>query len=311
MAKVSVIIPTHNRARFLGAAISSVLNQTYADFELVVVDDGSRDETVEVVGKFHDDRLRLIRHPEPRGGAAARNTGIRNSTGPYVAFLDDDDEWYPNKLELQVDLMDRSPPTTGVVYGGFEQFESQTGRIVERRMPSQRGNLWEALLKANPVSGTSLVMVRRPCLEAVGGFDEELTSFQDFDLWLRLAANCEFDFVPQVLYKYRLHNVQIWTNLDALSKGVERIISKHGQHRGVRRRFAAHCVRLGREYTLAGEPRKARKVLRQAMMLHPANARSYLYYVASYFGTRGFLLLSGAKSQITTQLNKRGASPGD
>jgi glycosyltransferase involved in cell wall biosynthesis len=311
MARVSVIIPTHNRARFLGAAISSVLNQTYTDFELVVVDDGSRDETVEVVGKFHDDRLRLIRHPEPKGGAAARNTGIRNSTAAYVAFLDDDDEWYPEKLRLQVELLDRSPAGTGVIYAGFEKFESGSGRIVERRMPSQRGNLRESLLVANPVAGTSTVLVRRECLEAVGGFDEELTSFQDFDLWLRLSAHCEFDFVPQVLYKYRLHSVQIWTNLDALFKGVERIISKHGQHRGVRRRFAAHCVRLGREYTLAGEPGKARRVLRRAMTLRPANARSYVYYLASYFGMKGFQLLSGAKSQVTARFNKLGNPGGD
>jgi glycosyltransferase involved in cell wall biosynthesis len=302
MTPVSVIIPTHNRAHLLKGAISSVLGQTFGDFELLVVDDGSRDETKQVVGSFQDHRLRYLRHPEPKGGGAARNTGIRNSRSAYLAFLDDDDEWYPEKLRLQVELLDRSPVTVGVIYTGNDIVESATGRTVQRRIPNLRGNLHEALSASNPLGGTSTALIRRECFEIAGLFDESLTSFQDFDLWLRISAHHEFDFIAQPLFKYTLHEVQIWKNLDSLFSGVERIIEKHGQNPGVRRRFARHCVLLGRRYGLAGEPEKARKTLRRAMILHPGNARSYIYYVASYFGTRGFLLLSGAKSQITTQL---------
>ena len=105
MPKVSVVIPTYNRPEFLGAAISSVLNQTFQDWELLVVDDASENDTEEVVDGFGDHRLRWFRHEKRIGGSAARNTGIVNSVGAYVAFLDDDDEWLPDKLRLQVELL--------------------------------------------------------------------------------------------------------------------------------------------------------------------------------------------------------------
>src|SRR5262245_46961170 len=110
MPKVSVIIPTHNRADFLRDAIFSVLNQTFQDFEIIVVDDASTDNTSEVIGAFNDERIRYLRHDTNKGGSAARNTGILNSQCDYIAFLDDDDQWLPEKLAKQVDTLIASPP---------------------------------------------------------------------------------------------------------------------------------------------------------------------------------------------------------
>src|SRR5690348_13147078 len=110
MAPVSVIIPTHNRSDFLRNAITSVLNQTYQDFEIIVVDDGSTDNTSEVVANFSDERITFIRHDTNKGGSAARNTGILASKCDYIAFLDDDDEWLPDKLRKQMEILVASPP---------------------------------------------------------------------------------------------------------------------------------------------------------------------------------------------------------
>ena len=108
MAAVSVIITTYNRAHLVGKAIKSVLNQTFQDFELIVVDDGSTDNTEEVINSFNDTRIRYIRHKINKGGNAARNTGLRNSKGEYIAFLDSDDEWLPEKLERQLEVFKKS-----------------------------------------------------------------------------------------------------------------------------------------------------------------------------------------------------------
>jgi glycosyltransferase involved in cell wall biosynthesis len=311
MPRVSVIIPTHKRAGFLKGAIESVLGQTFKDFELLVVDDGSRDATEEVVKSFQDPRLRFFQHAEAKGGSAARNTGIRNSRGEYLAFLDDDDAWYPDKLRLQVELMDRSEARVGVIYAGYDKFDSATGRVGKRRLPKLRGNLREALLVANPLTGTSSVLIRRECFEVAGPFDETLTAFQDFDLWLRIAAHYEFDFIPEALHRYTIHGVKIWTNLDALSAGVERILEKHGEYAPVRRRFAQHCVMLGQRHCVAGNAAKGRRALRRAFGLNPRLSMIYIYYAASFFGPGGFRALSALRNRFSAaqaESNANGAN---
>src|SRR5712692_9764325 len=130
MPKASVITPTYNRADFLRVAIASVLNQTFQDLEIIVVDDASSDRTAEVVRRFTDELIKYIRHDINKGGSAARNTGIKNSTGAYVAFLDDDDEWLPEKLGMQVDLLENSPAEVGGVYTSYMVIDRASGIIL-------------------------------------------------------------------------------------------------------------------------------------------------------------------------------------
>src|SRR5262245_40242735 len=216
MPEVSVIIPTHNRACFLRDAITSVLNQTFQEFEIIVVDDASCENTSEVVASFHDKRIRLIRHATNKGGSAARNTGILASTCNFIAFLDDDDEWLPDKLAKQMNIFCSSLAEVGCVYTGCVMVNRDNGRVIDQRIPTKRGNLSKDLLRSNCVGGTSSVLLKKTCLQKVGLFDEMLPRSQDYDLWIRIANEFLFEYVPEPLFKYYVHENKISTNLDAI-----------------------------------------------------------------------------------------------
>jgi len=197
--KVSVVIPVFNRSAAVGRAIDSVLRQTCQDFEIIVVDDASTDATPAAVEALADRRITLIRHERNRGGSAARNTGIRAGSAPYVAFLDSDDEWLPTKLERQLEVFERSGSLVGLVYTGAERVFPDGS--VSRYIPHRQADIIRALLKWNAVGETSLGMARRSALDAVGGFDESLPSCQDWDLWLRICERFPADVVPEALVR--------------------------------------------------------------------------------------------------------------
>lgn len=283
MAKVSVIIPTHNRSALLGEAIQSVLDQTFEDFELLVVDDGSKDNPEQVARSFSDPRIHFVRHPVARGGGAARNTGIGNTSGPYVAFLDDDDAWYPEKLALQVALLDQGPANLGLIYGGYDVTDPANDQVLRTRIPTARGNLRERFLRSNVIGGTSLILVRRSCIESVGAFDESLPSFQDYDLYLRLSEHYEFDFVAKAVSRYRRHEVQIWKNPQAVLHGMERMLQKHGSNRRFRHYIARGHQKLGRQLCMSGDLSQGRRVLLRAIRLNPHNLHTYRDVALSLF----------------------------
>src|SRR5262249_19547313 len=155
--------------------------QTYQDFELIVVDDASSDNTVQVVAEFTDERIKLIRHELNKGGSAARNTGIRASNSNFIAFLDDDDEWLPEKLSKQAKILLSSPPDVCGVYCGY--ISVSKGELQGEYHPTKKGNLSKDLLARNCVGSASAVLLKRECLIKVGLFDESLPCSQDYDLW--------------------------------------------------------------------------------------------------------------------------------
>jgi len=227
---VSVIIPTYNRAHLVGRAIRSVLNQTYQDFEIIVVDDGSTDNTEEVVKGFNDGRIRYIRHDKNKGGAAARNTGIKVARGEYIAFLDSDDEWLARKLEKQMALFETSDSRVGVIYCRWYVVDDDAGFVKQDKDQALcRGHIWHTLLEGSCAIFTPLAIVRRECFENCGGFDESLPSYQDLDLWLRIAQYYHFDFVnePLVVMHNRLRG-KITTDVDAKLEGRRLIHRKWG-----------------------------------------------------------------------------------
>jgi glycosyltransferase involved in cell wall biosynthesis len=183
---VSIIIPTYNRAWIVRDAIDSVLGQTYADFELIVVDDGSTDRTPQILDAYGD-RLRVI-HQANQGVSAARNRGIGDSSGPLIALLDSDDIWLPEKLTVQVDFFKRYP---AALICQTEEIWIRNGLRVNpgKRHRKPSGMIFEPSLELCLVS-PSAVMVRRELLEEVGLFDENLPACEDYDLWLRLG--CRF-----------------------------------------------------------------------------------------------------------------------
>ena len=188
MPKVSVIIPTYNRSNFLRAAVQSVLNQTFTDFDIVIVDDASEDDTQAVVASFSDDRIKCIRHPLNRQIAATRNTGMVNSGGEYIAFLDDDDQWLPEKLAKQVAILDGSASSVGAVYTAFDQVDVATKDVLRTIRPGKRGHILHELCIRNWIGTASTVCLRRRCLDEVGLFDESVAFGEEYDMWIRLAV---------------------------------------------------------------------------------------------------------------------------
>lgn len=205
--KISVIIPTYNRSRFLGTALRSVLDQTFADFEVLVVDDGSTDDTRNVVAAFEaDSRVRYIHQANRGGGAAsARNTGVRNSRGDLIAFLDDDDVWLSTKLEYQLEALAAEPRADVAwcaVYGENLGPDGEAGaRWIARYHPARYREL---LLGPFVVAPGSTILVRSACFEEVGLFDESLV-FSDMDMIQRLGAAYAFVYVDEALAVYRHH----------------------------------------------------------------------------------------------------------
>lgn len=204
---VSVIIPTYNSAPTICRAIDSVLAQTFDDVEIVVIDDGSTDDTVQRLRQYEG---KIAYHYQPnQERSVARNRGIQCSRGAYVAFLDADDHWLPNKLELQVSLL-RACPEIGLVYS-WVHIVDQAGEIVGRlghERPSTESagaDLFRWLLLGYSVPTLSVV-VRRDCFDSVGVFDESITYCEDWDLWLRIAGKYPFGHVAQPLACYRVQH---------------------------------------------------------------------------------------------------------
>jgi glycosyltransferase involved in cell wall biosynthesis len=185
MASVSVIIPTYNRARKVGRAVASVLDQTFVDYELIVVDDGSTDHTAQILSLFHPPIIRLV-HEKNKGVSAARNTGIRASRGPLVAFLDSDDYWLPQKLAVQTSFFKAHPEAVACQTG--ETWIRNGLRVnPKKRHLKPSGNIFVPSLKLCLVS-PSAVMMKRFLFDEVGLFDEALPVCEDYDLWLRVSC---------------------------------------------------------------------------------------------------------------------------
>lgn len=201
---VTVIVPTRDRACYLGEAIGSVLGQTFADLELLVIDDGSTDDTRGVVGAIDDGRVRYM-HQESSGISAALNRGLRSARGRYVARLDSDDVWTPDMLATLVPVLE-SHPEVGVAYARGQAMDAN-GRVLPnlQGLPERfPGDSLRSLVYDDATCNVALV-ARRECFERAGLYDEELLSSEDWDMWLRVARHYRFTFVDKVLARIRWH----------------------------------------------------------------------------------------------------------
>ena len=198
---VSVVIATYNMGRYLPQAVQSALSQDYPSIEVQIVDDGSTDDTPEVVGQWREEPRVRVHRQVNAGQTRAKNQGIALARGAFVAFLDADDVWLPGKLTRQMALF--GPPEVGVVYSGYECMDADGRALPNEPARMYRGRITGPLLIDNFVSFSSSI-VRRSCLSACGGFDETLEMGIDYELWLRLSARYVFDFVPEVMLRYRI-----------------------------------------------------------------------------------------------------------
>ncbi|AEC51970.1 glycosyl transferase [Pyrococcus sp. NA2] len=271
---VSVIIPTHNRAKLLKRAIISVLNQTFEDFEIIVVDDASSDNTPKIIESIKDSRIRYIRLEKNSGAPTARNIGIKKARGKFIALLDDDDEWLPRKLEVQVKKFNELEKKFGIVYGGFYYVSQQNEKIIGKRLPRFRGNVYGELLKENFI-GSPTVLIRRECFKKAGLFDPNLPSSQDWDMWVRIARYYYFDYVNEIVAKYYVHGHQISFNLNKYIPGREMFVNKHKDIVNNQKILSIHLSQMGLLLILGGNIEKGLKYVVQSIAISPFNIESY------------------------------------
>ena len=200
--RVSAIITTHNRATLLPRAVDSVLAQTYSNYEIVIVDDGSSDNTQEIIAGFRDPRIRSIRRDQGGGASTARNTGIRMARGEYIAFLDDDDEWLPTKLERQVAILDSSSHRVGLVYGWVDFVDDSTGDVTPLERSAMEGDVFDNLVAMRTPGPTSVLMVRTSVAIEIEGFDESLPRHNDIDFICRISRLYHIALLPEVVLKH-------------------------------------------------------------------------------------------------------------
>ncbi|OPX90600.1 MAG: Chondroitin synthase [Pelotomaculum sp. PtaB.Bin104] len=215
MPQISVVIPTYNRADYIIDAVNSVLSQTYTNYEIIVVDDGSTDNTKLLLQPYLN-KIQYIYQPN-KGVSAARNAGIREARGEWIAFLDSDDEWLPGKLEAQIEDIDRYPKA--VLSCTNISFEGHGSKSIELFRECVSYLISKTELIQNPIMHsfvcTPTVLAKRDSINAVGMFDEQLTIYEDIDLWFRLSTVGEFIANPLVLAKAYRRNEKSDVNLSA------------------------------------------------------------------------------------------------
>lgn len=288
---VSVVLPTYNRPERLRRAVKSVDEQTYGNVELIVVDDYSSTPAEQVLAdhSFEDLRVRHLRHAENEGANTARNNGIEAARGEFIAFLDDDDEWVPTKLERQVAVFSEADPSVGVVYTGMRLVYSGGTRTV---VNTTAGAVTRDILAGRSLAPFSAVMVRATVIEKAGLPDERFPSWQDREWYLRLSRHCRFEALPEPL------TIQYRENEDRITKDFEAkrdvsyplFLSKHrslAREYGwvYERRFVATLSEsVGREALRDEDYADARKYLLKAVVHYPFSVSSYLLFFAAFGG---------------------------
>jgi glycosyltransferase involved in cell wall biosynthesis len=276
---VSVVMAVYDGEKFVGEAVRSVLGQTYPHWELLVVDDGSRDRTVEIVGAFADERIRILSAGHVGVLGQVRNRGIEAARGEAVALIDADDVWLPAKLERQLRCLDR--PEVGVVHTAADLLvaERQPGPRLSRGAPLVR-----RLLEENFVYSSS-ALVRRALLEEHGAFDPDpaLGGSPDYDLWLRLAPHTEFAFVEEVLLFYRVHGEQMSGRRAIHESALVALDKLRLRDPGlVASEAAAFAFALGKRRQLAGLPGKGRRELLGALWRRPLYSLAWRWLLRSF-----------------------------
>lgn len=222
---VSVVIPMYNRERVIGRAVESVLQQTLSDFEIIIVDDGSTDNSCDVVGAYDDSRIRLIRNAQNRGANFCRNIGIKESKGKYIAFQDSDDEWTTDKLEVQISYMQEKKLKAS--FGPYKVIESS--RIVPDNFQQfvRDKSLVREVLKKYNVVGTPTLVIEKSIVKDIGLFDEQLPRMQDYEYAIRIVKKYDIGCCPDILLNVHTDEERITSNRKKLDKAIGIIIQKH------------------------------------------------------------------------------------
>lgn len=300
MVKISVIIPTYNRKEYLNGAIQTVLNQTYTDLEIIIIDDGSNNSYADKIVEQYDEPIRLVVHVQNQGLSAARNTGIENSDGEYIAFLDDDDRWHEEKLEQQLASMECTGAGIGTC---LVASVSPEGGILRCERNRPEGDLSDEILRENVIGSPSRVVLRRDILSTKRPFDENLRTKQDWDLFIRLCQREAVALVPDHLCIRTIHD-SMSSDPEAAKQDNWRIIEKHESLLRSRGEFEAakakYHERVGRTFMGAGELVHARKHLRNALR-KDWTPKATLLYILTYTSPSLFRFVLTTKRRLENQ----------
>jgi len=310
MPIVSVIIPTHNRNRFLRSAIESVLNQTFQAFEIIVVDDASSEDVQGIVEGFHDIRIKCIHHEINKGEAGARNTGIMHAEAKYIAFLDDDDTWLPEKLKSQLDVLENSTLKVGGIYSGYIAKDCADPRKSFTKIPIKRGDIYKDLLVQNSIGTPSTVVVRRTCIETAGLFDENIFYGVDHDFYLRIAKNFHFECIAEPLVNYSIHENRLSSNPEIVAKGLEAMSLKYqgelGElYRKRRKYLGLGYLSVGVGFCYKGDKTKGIEAIMKSIRLYPFEPRAYFNLGLSLLGTRNFTKIKKFKDILVSPFKSK------
>ncbi|MBJ6723684.1 glycosyltransferase [Geomesophilobacter sediminis] len=294
---VSVVIPCYNSARFIAQAVESVLGQKYPNLELIVVDDGSTDDTERVLEAYRG-RLTYLRQPNA-GPAAARNRGIAQARGEYVAFLDADDLWLPEKTAQQVARI-HGEQAIGLVYGRFANFSNESGELLSvlpEVTPS--GALFDQILQKSFIALPS-VLVRREVLAEVGGFDEELLTAEDTNLWLKIARRHRIEAVPEIVFHRRLHGDNLSDRVDirvGTLENLDRIVglfpeTAPDRYPPMQVAYRVRGEAMATDLFCGGQYAQCHRVCGELLGKGVSSPRIYRYYLATFLSAS---LLAGMK----------------
>ena len=287
---VSIVIPTYNHAPMLQRALATVIEQTYQNWNAIVVNNYSTDNTLEVVAKFNDPRIQCVNFRNNGVIGASRNEGIKLATGEYVAFLDSDDTWFPTKVEKSVSSLENGSDL--VCHAEYWIDESGKSRLVTYG-PSEAATHHNLIYKGNRIS-TSATMVRATLLKEVNGFDvsPELISTEDYDLWIRLAAKSnKFAFIDEPLGEYHRHDNNVSANIEKHLAAELALLTKHfavdsrlQNALAQRRRKALAYYGAGRSLHRTSKYFLALKKYARSLMIWPISLRLYAAVVLSLMG---------------------------
>ena len=276
----TAVITTYKRpVAVVKRAILSVLGQTYQDFELIVVDDSPNDyperESIKsLVKNLNDNRILLIQHKETLGACAARNTGLNNSKGEFIGFLDDDDEWLPNKVEKMLELFAMEDDSVGLLYCKFfylDETKNIEWKPIKEFKKFKKGNVFKNLIIDNFVGSSSFPVLRTSYLREIGGFDERMLSCQDYDVWLRMSEKYNVDYVDLELVRFHIHqHDSIGKNNSKKISGQMMLIDKNIKYLK-KHKYAYWCrlKKIAPMYSNNHEVKKGLKILLKMICLRP------------------------------------------
>jgi len=282
MLPISVVIPTLNRANYLRRSLLSVINQEGVDFEIIIVDDFSHDDSYDRVSDLLDDRIRYVRLEASVGAAQARNLGVAQARGKYLAFQDSDDVWLPGKLIAQFQALEAGKPNEVLNFCSHRRV-SGTEQVIIPSKASQlmTEHVFEELLKENFIS-TQTMMVKKSIFEEVGGFDPKLPRYQDWDIALRISSKYSVQFLPETFAIVYDTPGNLTSRTDNHMESKFSVISKwRNDPRFCKPLFAFHLYFLASEAFDKGLFLRAREMALESAMLSPQKARSWFLFAKS------------------------------